>query len=679
MVSAPGFAPGRLTVRIVAGESTHVAVALHRSAIELAGVTVSAAPTGRDPLAVAQPMTTVGGRELERSLGLSLANTLSWTPGVTSRTQGPAASMPVIRGLTGERIVVLHDGQRTGDLAGSAPDHGVTVDPLAAREVEIIRGPAALMHGTTALGGVVNVVADDIARVAPSQRLSSVTVNAQSASEGGGVLADIAQPVGARMVLRLKAGARAHGDQRLGRGDARDVLDNTSLRNQQGVLALARVVNDGDRGVSGGVALRHYDFEYGLPWRGSAAEGVRLRGVRDELSVRAERAGSGPFTRVRMDATAQWYEHDEVTVAGAVATALALRTQQGQLVARTRPAGLLRDGAIGVSALVRRNGVTGSQALTPPNGNRSYAVFAFQELGPRRGAGSGWGAFRLPVAVRLEHVTSGSDTSPSFGPSIARRFTTLSASVGGAIPLAPEVSVAVHVARATRVPSPEELFSRAGHAGTGAFEIGNPSLDAERTSGVDAVLRVERRALRAQLALFASRIDGWIGLYPTGRDTTVQLPGSPAKTLPLMMVSQRDARLRGGEASIEGAVARHLVGTLTADFLRAVDDRGGTLPFMPPARLGGTARWDDGRLQLGGGVRHVFAQRRVSHDEVATDAVTLLEAHAGMRIVTGARVHSIVLRGENLGDRLYRDATSRTKDFAPAAGRNVSLFYRITF
>lgn len=679
LVSAPGFAPGRLVTRVFPGESTHVEVVLERSAVELSGVTVSATSVGRDPLGVAQPVSTLGGRDLERSLGATLSHTLAWTPGVTARSQGPAASMPVIRGLTGERIVVLHDGQRAGDLAGSAPDHGVTIDPLSAREVEIVRGPAALLHGSTALGGVVNVIADDIARVVPSQRLSSVTLNAQSASEGGGVLVDVAQPVGHGGVLRFKAGGRSHGDQRLGRGDVRASLDNTSLRNRQGVIALSRVADVEPGGVSGGVALRRYDFEYGLPWRGSAAEGVRLRGRRNELSVRAERGVGGALERLRVDGTAQWYAHDEIAAGGAVATALALRTQQLQVVARTRAAGPLRDGAVGASVLARQNGITGSQALTPPNDSRAVAFFAFQEVAPWGGDGARRCAPRFPVALRFDRVVTRSEATAAFGPAIARRFANMSASAGVAIPLTPQASVAVNVARATRVPSPEELFSRAGHAGTGAFEIGNPSLKAERTRGVDAVLRVERRAVRAQLALFGSRVDGWTGLYDSGRDTTVHVAGAPDKTLPLMTIAQRDARLGGGELSVEGTVTRRFLASFSVDVLRASDDWGEALPFMPPARLGGAARWDDGRWQLGGGVRHVFAQRRIPAGEFATDAFTLVEAHAGVRLVTGNRVHSLVLRGENLGDRLYRDATSRIKDFAPAAGRNVSLLYRITF
>ncbi|HEX4935482.1 MAG TPA: TonB-dependent receptor [Gemmatimonadaceae bacterium] len=671
LVTAMGYAPQRLTVAVRVGETTHVQVALQRSAIELAGVTVSATAAGSDPLAVTQPVTTLGGRDLERSLGATLTQTLSWTSGVTARSQGPAATMPVIRGLTGERIVVLHDGQRAGDLAGSAPDHGVTVDPLSARQIEIVRGPAALLHGSAALGGVVNVLSDDIARTLPATRLSSVTLNGQSASEGGGALLDLAQPLGGAFVLRVKGGGRSHGDQALGDGEARGVLANTSMRNRNGTLALTRV---GERSLAG-VALRGYDFEYGLPWRSAAADGVRLRGGRREASVRAERVAGGPLARVRLDAGLQSYAHDEVTAAGTVATALGVRSVQGQLLARTRAAGALRDGAIGVSILDRRNDVTGPSALTPPNANRTLAVFAYQDVAPFAAPS----APRFPVAVRLERATSRSDPTDAFGPAVARRFRNLSASAGVSVPLAAGASFALNVARAARVPSPEELFSRAGHAGTGAFEIGNPSLAPEHSRGLDAVLRVERRALRVQLALWASSIDGWIGLYPTGRDTVIAAPEGGTKTLPLHRVAQRDARLRGAEATVEAALTPRFVVHAGGDLLRASEVGGGVLPFMPPARLGMGGRWDDGRWQVGAAVRRVFAQRRVAAGELPVDAVTLVEGFAGVRLIGGANVHTLMLRGENLGDRLYRDATSRIKDFAPAAGRNLSLLYRITF
>lgn len=674
VVTALGFAPDRRTLAVVAHDTTVVEIGLERSALSLAAVTVTATPTGRDPLAVAQPTSTLGTRDLERVLGATLTATLAREPGVAARYQGPAATLPIIRGLTGDRIVMLQDGQRAGDLASTASDHGVTIDPLAAHQVEIVRGPAALLYGSNALGGVINVIADDIPRVIPERRSASFGASGETASEGAGMLLEVTQPLGSSTALRIKLGGRSHDDLRLSGTSVRPVLENTSMWNRHGVIGLSTVRSR----ASGGIALRRYGFEYGLPWRDDPGTGVRLRGGRTEVSARGDMALPGAITGVRADATAQWYEHDEVNTNGSVGTALALRTQQAQLLARTAAAGWLRDGAIGASVLLRQNGVAGPQALTPPNASDALGLFAFQEIVVGQKP-KGTGRFSVPLGVRVERSAVRSEASAHFGQAQSRVFNALSASAGVAIPVARDASIAFNLARAVRSPTAEELFSRAGHAGTGAYEIGNPDLRAERTTGFDAVLRIERPVVRAQLAAFLTDVDGWIGLYAVGRDTLLDVGSGSAHSLPILMVSQRRARLRGVEGVVETSILGHVVASLTGDLVEARDGGGMPLPFMPPARMGTAIRWDDGRWQVGGAVRHAFAQNRVPNEETRTAAYTLLDAHAGLRVMLAGHVHSFTLRGENLGDVLYRDAASRIKDFAPNPGRNVSLAYRIFF
>ncbi|MBL8958294.1 MAG: TonB-dependent receptor plug domain-containing protein, partial [Gemmatimonadetes bacterium] len=148
LVTALGYVPAELHVELPRQANGTLAVVLQRTALSLVGVTVTASPTARALGEVAAPVSTMDARALERSLASSLAATLSRQAGVTVRSQGPAASMPIIRGLTGDRIVVLQDGQRAADLAATASDHGITVDPLAARGIEVVRGPAALLYGS---------------------------------------------------------------------------------------------------------------------------------------------------------------------------------------------------------------------------------------------------------------------------------------------------------------------------------------------------------------------------------------------------------------------------------------------------------------------------------------------------------------------------------------------------
>lgn len=663
VVSALGFAP--CTIQLTAGVAD-TTIQLERTALSLSAVTVTAAPSGRGIGDVAAPVSVLSSRDIERSLGSTLAGTLAREPGITMRSQGPAAAMPIIRGLTGDRIVVLHDGQRTADLASSASDHGVTIDPLSAREIEVVRGPAALLYGSNALGGVVNVISGDIPRLIPAARLTTLSLSGETVTGGGGTLLEVTQPVGDRVAVLLKGGGRSHGNQGLGGADG--VLINTSARNRSFVAGLGYAAPS----VSAGMAYRHYAFEYGLPVRDDPAGGVRLRGGRHELTGRWQADQPRGLQQLRVEGTAQWYDHDEVLTNGEVATALALTTQQLQAIATTRSRGVLAGGAFGASMLRRVNGVQGAQALTPPSDAFTLGLVAFQDIAPSRS-----GRIRLPLAVRLERTDMTSRTTAAFGPSVARRFDALSFSGGLVIPVGHGSTLALNAARAVRAPSAEELFSRAGHAGTGAFEIGNPGLSGEITQGLDAVWRVDRPQLRVQVAAFHSRVNGWIGMYPSGRDTTI-VAGGVTKDLPLFMISQVPARLSGAELLAERSLGSLVIGG-TGDVVVARDASGEALPFMPPVRLGGTTRWDTKRWQLGTATRYVFGQTDVAPSEVATGGFLLTDLWAGLQFGAGASVHHVMLRVDNAADRWSRDATSRAKDFAANPGRSLSLSYRLTW
>ncbi|HEU4565573.1 MAG TPA: TonB-dependent receptor [Gemmatimonadaceae bacterium] len=664
-----GFEPARLVVRVAGGrpDTVRVVLTLRRTALPLEAVQVTATLSAREPLAVAQSTVSVEGSALDRSLGSSLGATLERQPGIAARYQGPGASAPIIRGLSGDRIVILQDGQRTGDLSSTAPDHGVTVDPAGATRIEVVRGPAALLYGNNAIGGVVNVISEDIPATLPARAGAAATLSAESASPGGATHIEAAAPLGERGALSLRAGARSHGDARLGRGADEPTLDNSHLRAAHATVGVARVGAESTVGA----ALRHYRFEYGLP----AGAGIFLRGHRHEVLARAESRPGRLVEELRVDGSAQWYEHDELAPAvgdapETVVTALALRTYAAQALARTRPVGPLRDGAVGLSALVRHNGVSGSGALTPPSDSRGVGMFAIQDL-PLGGG------VRVPMGLRYDRYALESRASEKFGPGRRRVFGGLSGSVGLVVPVGEDVSAGLTVARAFRSPTVEELFSQAGHAGTGAFEIGDPALDAERSVGLDAVLRIRRRALSATISGYRNGIAHYIALLPAGRDTIVSDGAGGTKALPLFVVGQRDAVLWGAEGSVEGLVRGRWVVGATGDVVRARDAVGSPLPFVPPARVGFSARYDDGVAQGGAGVRHAFAQGRVPAGEHRAGAYTLVDLHAGVRLQRGARVHSITLRADNVMNVLYRDATSRIKHVAPNPGRNVAVVYRV--
>lgn len=282
------------------------------------------------------------------------------------------------------------------------------------------------------------------------------------------------------------------------------------------------------------------------------------------------------------------------------------------------------------------------------------------------------------MGARLDGYRIESEASESFGSGRTRGFTNLSASVGLSVPLARGISLGVNTARAFRAPTVEELFSNAVHAAIGAFDVGDPSLEAETSLGGEGVVRVQRDRASGQFAAYYNRIADYIAPFVQG-DTTTDEGG----VVPLNRYAQYDAALAGLEAQFEWIATRRVVVGLMGDLTRGrfIDRRrsGEGLPFMPAARVGGSVRWDDGRYASGMEIRHAWPQRAPAPGEYRAGAYTLVDIHAGLTRVVGPALHSVTLRADNLFDVRYREATSRIKDFSPNPGRNVALVYRVLF
>lgn len=675
-----GYAPSHTEIVIpAAGPDARVTVTMRRTALRIATVQVTATPTGTDPLNITQSTVELSGRELSRALGASVAQTLSQEPGMATRFAGPAASAPVIRGLQGERVLVLQDGQRAADLSAISPDHGVTVDPLAASRIEVVRGPASLLYGNNALGGVVNVISNDIPSNIPSHIEGYLALQGETVNPGGALSGSANIPLGSSLALNLRAGFRDLGDVRQG-GGAR--LASSASRNWNGVAAIGRV---GSR-VSGGVGYRGYRFDYGLPAAADEEEGgVTLEGARHEAIGRADvTLGERGFTYMRLDGSAQFYEHDEIEPSGEVGTTFRLATQTVNATSRTRFGAL--QGAMGVSGLFRDFSPIGEEALTPSASSRSSGLFVFQELylGDPEGESEDY-LPRLQLGARYDASRVETEASERFGAARSRDFGDVSGSVGLNVPFGRGRSVGVSAARAVRAPTVEELFSDGFHAAVGAFDRGDPGLRPEINQGFDAVLRAQSERVTMQVAGFLNRIDRYIAPALLG-DTTIVVEhdgGVEELTVPLNAFAQQDATLRGLEGMVETTVnGRWVVGAM-GDFVRGRFADGAPIPFMPQARVGGSLRWSDRRWSAGAAARHAFRQDRAGERAAANETVagsyTLVNLDLGLLLVGGRRAHSITLRVDNLLDEEYREATSRIKRYALNPGRNVAVVYRLLY
>ena len=659
-----GYAPSHAVVTVTDAGTATVEIQMRSTPLAIEGINVTASPGSADPMRITQSTAEVSGKELERNLGASVAQTLASQPGLSQRYSGPAASTPVIRGLSGERVLVLENGQRTGDLSSSSPDHSLSVDPLAATRLEVVRGPASLLYGSNALGGVVNVIAQTIPTTVPTHAEGYIAAQGESVNPGGAATAELILPVGGSFAVSGRGGYRNVDDVRVGGGDA---LENTFFRNRYAQAGAGYI---GDR-VQGGLSFSGYGFNYGLPSAPGAEEaGISIRGHRYEGTTRADVVlGGGFFTNLRAEGSAQWYTHDEVESGGEIGTTFNLRTQTAGLIAKTAYGRF--NGALGLSGLFRQYQPQGEEALTPSANTRNGGLFVYQALS----LGGGESAPQLQAGARYDVYRLTAADDERFGAGRTRDFNNLSGSIGLSVPVTPNLSANVSAARSFRAPTVEELFSDAFHAAVGAYEIGDPDLAIETNSGLEAVLRARSDRINAQLAAFYNRIDNYIYPLLTGSVFNEEVGDS----VPLFEYDQRRADLRGLEGQVEGNVARHVVLGVTGDMVRGDFDGGGYLPFMPPARLGASARYDNNRFSAGIEARHAFAQGRVSAGEMTTGAYDLVNLSAGYSLIRGGRVHSITLRADNLLDERYRDAASRIKDFAENPGRNLAVVYRLLF
>jgi iron complex outermembrane receptor protein len=672
-----GYAPGHADVTLPeSGSEVEVVVTIRPTAFTLSTVQVTASPTGIDPRNLAKSTVELSGQALQRNLGTSIAQTLSNEPGVSVRFDGPAATAPVIRGLTGERILVLQDGERAGDLSSTSQDHAVSIDPLTADRIEVVRGPASLLYGNNALGGVVNVISNDIPTTIPSRVHGYATAQGESATPGGAGAAGLTIPLGESFALLARGGGRRVDDMRFGGGGK---LDNSYFRNFYGVGGFGFARGE----ANGGLIYRGYRFNYGLP--SADAEGAHIEGHRDEVSARSDMTLNTSFLRsLRLNATAQWYGHDEIEESGAIGSRFDLKTQTLDAMTRTNFGG--QSGALGASGLFKQYSAIGEEALTPAANSNGAGVFAYQEIAIGATGGDPDALVpRLQFGGRYDIYTIDSKAGdPKFGPARSLRFNNVSGSVGVSLPLGEDASLGLSAARAFRAPTVEELFSNAFHAAAGTYDRGNPNLDSETNQGFDGILRFQGLRVNGQLSGYFNAVANFISPNIV-KDTLIDGESGPI-TVPLNQFSQADAKLKGLEGRLEFETARNLILGVVGDLVRGELEDGTPLPFLPPARFGGLVRWDAQRVSANVEVRHAFKQDRVplavTPDDpsgVATDAYTLVNLSFGLNVIAGGRVNSVTLRADNLTDAKYRDSASRIKNFAFNPGRNISLVYKILF
>ncbi|MBM3818595.1 MAG: TonB-dependent receptor [Acidimicrobiia bacterium] len=624
-----------------------------------------------------QPTAVLSGQELAKQLEGSIGATLESQPGVAARSFGPAPARPVVRGLDGDRVVILQDGQRMGDLSSQSGDHGVTVNPAAAQRIEVVRGPATLLYGANAVGGLVNVITEDIPQRPITATSGTVTFDAGTAAKEGGGAADIRTGNG-RFAFTAGGGGRRSGDVDTPEGE----IGNSQSRNGFGNLGVSWT---GEKGYVGG-SYGYDDTKYGIPVVEGAV--LQLTPRRHSLSVRTGAQGlTGAFDAFRATLGVRRYRHDELE-GDDVGTAFANNTAELEVMGSHRAAGRLK-GSIGAWMLDRAFSAEGAEALSPPVDQRGFAAFLYEEVT--------WPHVTFQFGARVDrtgYAPTGLDE---------RTFTDASGSIGLLLrPAAADdrVTVAASLARAARPPALEELYFFGVHHGNFALEVGNPALESEKALGVDLSLRWRGSRAQGEVTYFRNDISDFIfrdnldfeefeareeefverfrGREPAGHAEA----GDHEEDEELSMVEfvGADSVLQGIEAHGDVAVTPQVFVEFGADYVRgSLKGTGDPLPRMPPFRVRGGLRYQYNAFQAGGNVVTAAEQDRVGVHEEPTDGYTTLRLFASYSFVMGRATNTVTARLDNAANELYRNHLSLIKHLVPEKGRDFRLLYNVRF
>ncbi|CAI8856830.1 iron complex outermembrane recepter protein [Pseudomonas chlororaphis] len=660
--------------------SAALLLASQAHALELQPQVITANPLGSQQTAA--PSTVLEGDDLTLQQQGSLGETLNKQPGVSSSYFGPGASRPIIRGLDGDRIRLLRNGVGALDASSLSYDHAVPLDPVNVDRIEIVRGPAALLYGGSAIGGVVNTFDNRI----PTEAIEGIHGAGELRYGGADTTRSSAGKLEAgngTFALHLDANSRQFNDLKIpGYARSRHAppsedgdgkkgrLGNSDGRQDGGAIGGSYTWDDGYAGLS----YSNYDSNYGSP----AEEDVRIRMKQDHYAFASElRNLDGPFSSLKFDAGYTDYEHREIE-GGETGTIFKNKGYEARVEARHQPLGPL-NGVIGTQVSRSEFSALGEEAFVPQTDTDSAALFILEELQATE-------RLKLSLGGRLEHTRVDPDSKGNERFSQAdssSSFTAGSLSSGAVYTLTPIWSVAATLGYTERAPTFYELYANGAHVATGTYEVGDANLSKEKAVSSDLALRFDNGTHKGSVGVFYSHFSNYIGLLGSGR--TLNDEGEEdAGGMPEYTYSGVRARFAGIEAQDHWKLGESAYGKfaleLSGDYTRAKNlDNGEALPRIAPLRLNSGLLWELDRWQARIDVEHAASQRRVPDNESGTDGYTTLGASAGYHFDIGSSQWLAFVKGENLTNQTVRYASSILRDIAPAQGRSIEVGLRTTF
>ena len=642
--------------------------------INLPTIPVTGNPLGVASDALVIPVSILSGRELSLKRESTLGDTLNGIPGVAATHFGPNASRPVIRGLDAERVRIMQNGVGVLDASSLSFDHAVTIDPLVIEQIDVVRGPAALLYGGSAVGGVVNAIDHRI----PTESVTGI-IGRTEARVGGpdsqNNLAGVVDVGNGKIAIHADAYTRKTSDLNIpgfAVSSRKNQADGTALENHGKLVNSSASADGGALGASltfdnGYIGASYADFNSNYGTVAEPEVRADMKSQRWDLASEFKDLGN-IINRVKARMAYTDYQHQEIE-GGSVGTTFKNNGVEGSVELGHAKFSSI-EGVVGFQFQNTRFEALGTEAFVPPVQTQNHAIYVYEEMPLNI-----WNLEKLKLSFggRAEHTTLDASPWAKSPTAQAASFNAYSYALGGLYTLNPNWSMASNLSHNERAPSYFELYADGAHLATGQYEVGNANFSKERSNGLDAQIRWKDAKNSFSFGAYYTRFSRFLGLLETGSFDT------PGSDLPIAQFSAFAASFKGLEAEGKFNLVDNLDLTLRGDYVRASNlDNSQSLPRITPLRLGAGLRYQKNALGARLDMLHAFRQNCTAENELATDGYTDVSALVTYKLPVKLNME-LFAKANNLLNQEIREHSSFLKDISPAGERSVLIGMRADF
>ncbi|HEA16074.1 MAG TPA: TonB-dependent receptor [Pseudoalteromonas prydzensis] len=695
-------------------------------------VVVYASALHKNSLEMISPVSVLSGDELRNKAKPTLGETLKGLPGVNASYFGPVSSSPIIRGLDGPRVKITQNGLDSSDASRIGPDHATSNDSLAAEQIEVLRGPATLLYGSGAIGGVVNVVDNRIPTDNIEQLTGAVEYSHDTVSNANTYAAKL-ETGHNNFNFHFDGTKRTGDDYQTPRfnlpeeehedHEGHDEEEHETATSVKNTFIDSQTVNFGTSYVGEhltlGVAYGRIETDYGIP-----AHSHEHGHDHDHEHAHEEGEEEAVYARVEQD---RWqalmsyalhnnwietinlrlgytdYRHAEIED-GAIGTIFSNETTEARFNIEHKLGNW--HGMAGYHFSESNYDADGEEAFTPASKTTSNALFILEE--------QQFGDVTVELGARLEDYNIDSNVNTSAHDhdhdhdheehadeheneltAYSKSFTNLSASAGAIWQYTPGQSVSLSVSHSERAPLSAELLSNGVHIATSTYELGlgyviedgeihfePDNIKQETSTNIDFGFRRFSGDFGYTVNFFYNDIENFYYQQNTGLvfDAEHGLEAAEPDHDHGMAVYQfvsKDAKLYGIEFDAHYQINANAMVKLFGDSTTAkLADDEGNLPRIPANKLGSELQYNISDWQFSLTGTHYFEQNDITAYETATDGYTLFDAQANYQLTVGPVDTQFYINIDNITDELGFVHSSFIKDQAPLPGRNFRLGVR---